>query len=168
MRTYDARYDDDEDDDFDDDELEPDINDHRFGSPHDVREWVRRDLLMSCKAYNEVWLLDGDGAYVGCWTSRSVVRVRDLAVDPSKLLAATRLALAEVAHPHWLVFENREGSDGNPRPTEADVQAFVRLREALGADATVVDAVILGERQLWSLHDVLAPGEPYALRANAR
>ena len=86
----------------------------------------RRDLLMSCKAYNEVWLLDGDGAYVGCWTSRSVVRVRDLAADPSNLLAATRLAIAEVAHPHWLVFENREGSDGNPRPTEADVQAFLK------------------------------------------
>ncbi len=87
-----------------------------------------------------------------------MVRLRDLAADPSKLLAATRLALAEVAHPHWLVFENREGSDGDPRPTEADVQAFLKLREALGADATVVDAVILGERQLWSLHDVLAPG----------
>ena len=159
---------DDEFDDFDDDEVEPDINDHRFRAPDDVREWARRDLLMSCKAYNEVWLLDGDGAYVGCWTSRSVVRVRDLAVDPSNLLAATRLALAEVAHPHWLVFENRDGSDGDPRPTDADVQALVKLREALGPDATVVDAVILGERQLWSLHDVLAPGKPYALRGSIR
>ncbi len=99
MRTYDdPRFD--EDDCFDeDDELEPDINDHRFRSPDDVREWVRRDFLMSCKAYNEVWLLDGDGAYVGCWASRSVVRVRDLAADPSRLLHATELALAEVAHP---------------------------------------------------------------------
>ena len=164
MRTYDdARFD--EDDYSSDDELEPDINDHRFRTPDDVREWVRRDFLMSCKAYNEVWLLDGDGAYVGCWASRSVVRVRELAADPSRLLQATELALAEVAHPHWLVFENREGSDGDPRPTEGDVQAFVTLREALAPDATVVDCMILGEQGLWSLHDVLAPGKPYALRA---
>ncbi len=168
MRTYnDAHFD--EDDCFDeDDELEPDINDHRFLTPDDVREWMRRDFLMSCKAYNEVWLLDGNGAYVGCWTSRSVVKVRDLAADPSKLVHATKLALAEVAHPHWVVFENREGARGNPRPTEADVQAFVTLREVLAPDATVVDAVILGERRLWSLHEKLMPGQPYPLRAGAR
>ncbi len=172
MRTYDdARFDEDEDEDeedYADDDLEPDINDHRFLTPDDVREWVRRDFLMSCKAYNEVWLLDGHGAYVGCWTSRSVVKVRDLAADPSKLLHATELARAEVEHPHWVVFENREGAHGNPRPTEADVQAFVTLGEVLAPDATVVDAVILGERRLWSLHEKLMPGQPYALRAGSR
>ena len=105
---------------------------------------------MSCKAYNEVWLLDGDGAYVrvldqsiGGASSRSR---RSDPVEP----AAPRLGspLPRSRTRHWLVFENREGSDGDPRPTEADVQALVKLREALGADATVVDAVILGERQL--------------------
>ena len=46
MRTYnDARFDDEFDDfdDFDDDEVEPDINDHRFHAPDDVREWVRSE-----------------------------------------------------------------------------------------------------------------------------
>ncbi len=43
------------------------------------------------------------------------------------------------------------------------MQAFVRLREALAPDATVVDCMILGEQGLWSLHEVLAPGEPYAM-----
>ncbi len=167
MTTHDhARFDDDSDYDYDEqDELEPDINDHRFRTPDDVRDWARRDFLMSCKSYNEVWILDGEGAYVGCYASRSVVRVHDLAADPSILLRATELALAEVAHAHWLVFENREGSESDPRPTEGDVEAFVTLREAVEPNATVVDAVILGEHgRMWSLHEMLAPGKPYALR----
>jgi len=147
------------------DDVEPDINDHRFRTPDDVREWVRQDLLISCKAYNEIWLLDSDGVYIGCYTSRSVVRIRNLAADPAQLLEATRVALAEVAHPHWLIFENREGSEGDPRPTKGDTRAFVALREAVAPSATLVDAVILGERRSWSLHELLAPGEPYSLRA---
>ena len=150
----DARFD-------DDDDVEPDISAHRFLTPGDVREWVRRDFLMSCKAYNEIWLLDGEGAYAGCYTSRSVVRVRELAADPSRLVDATQLARAEVGHPHWLVFENREGSDGDPRPTESDARAFEALRDALAPTASVLDVVILGEHGLWSLHDVLAPGQQY-------
>jgi hypothetical protein len=148
------------------DDVEPDINDHRFCTPDDVRDWVRQDSLISCKAYNEIWLLDSDGAYVGCYTSRSVVRIRDLAADPSRLLEATRLARAEVAHPHWLIFENREGSERNPSPTKGDTQAFVALREAVAPSATLVDAVIIGAHGSWSLHELLAPGEPYSLRAS--
>ena len=150
-----------------DDDVEPDISAHRFLTPGDVREWVRGDLLMSCKAYNEIWLLDGEGAYAGCYTSRAVVRVRELAADPSRLVEATKLAQGEVAHPYWLVFENREGSDGNPRPTESDAQAFEALRDALAPNASVLDVVILGEPGLWSLHEVLAPGRQYTFRGDS-
>jgi hypothetical protein len=152
------------------DDARPKIHDFRFTSPSTVMEWARRDRWVKSKTHAYIFHLNVDGKFCCYSRAPSGESIFDWAEDAADLLRARRCGLASRGGcpPNWLIVETR--AQGSPNlevvPSEGDVEAFLEVREVVTeVGVHLVDDVIFDQtNRWWSLHEFIAPGQPYILR----
>jgi hypothetical protein len=143
-----------------------DLEAHRFRSPDDAVDWVRRDITIPTRTFPDVWHVDRDGA-IKCWyRASSLDGIAGWADNPYGLLRSRWEGTASTGCTrNWLIFEPRTLHREAVPPSEADAEAFVLVRKALlPVGVHLIDLVITDDQfHVWSMHELEAPGTPYPL-----
>ncbi len=119
----------------------------------DDAELVRKSTW---RTWPEVWHLDSTGIW-RCMSKHSTgVTVRDMADDPEEMLAC-RVVARRRCPDNWVVLEHRmDWQAQGMEVTEADAEAFLRLRRSLAvASVNLLDVVVINDDlRWWSLHEL--------------
>jgi hypothetical protein len=141
---------------FTDDPHASEIPSGPYRSADDLIAYAERDRLSLGRTWPEVWHFDSSGVF-HCMTKHSTgVAVREMADDPVEVLDS-RLVVVEGCPDNWLVIEHRmEWHSKGMGVTEADAEAFMRLRRKVArASVNLLDVVIINdEMRWWSLHEL--------------
>lgn len=127
------------------------IEDREFADALDVVSWAERDRTLGWKTWPEVWHLDDRGRFHCYYKASSLSSLQRWADDPSDLYRSRAEGLRDPdgCTERWLIVDSRPARL-SPPPTEADVAAFSRVREALGSiDVLLLDAVVFDDGCHW-------------------
>ena len=144
----------------------PGITSFRFEEADDVATWASFNCSMAGHAPRiDAWHLDNEGAFA-CWTRGGTTTLKEWAKDPWPLLRSRRVGLREGGcADRWVMVESRP-TWLHPAPTltEADAEAFVRLRSRLErVGVSLLDAVVFDDLQhWWSLHELITGSTRWA------
>ena len=135
----------------------PDIESFRFNDAMDVAAFAEVGATTGWKTWPDVWHVDDDGEFQCCNRGSSLDSIRRWAGNPSGLLRAREVGVAETGcAPRWLILETRRRWMDPAPVTELDARAFLRLREILaGVAVRLVDCMIFDDAlHWWSLHEL--------------